>query len=152
MKNLRDFDHYRMTRAAVRELWGWEGDETCGAFEIPSPIDRAMLRVIASTEGGWDHVSVSRQNRCPNWTEMEHVAALFFRADEAAMQLHVPASDHVNMHPYCLHWWRPQGIAIPRPPAIFVGVGGAPARDADDALARIKAAGLRLPTPPEPMP
>jgi hypothetical protein len=79
---------------------------------------------------------------------MAFVKRLFFRDDETAMQLHVPASDHVNQHPYCLHLWRPQAdeeIAaeraeweragepwpygdlrspggIPRPPAVFVGV------------------------------
>jgi hypothetical protein len=95
--------------------------------------------VIASAEGGWDHVSVSRKNRCPNWQEMEHIARLFFRDHEEAMQLHVPASDHVNMHPNCLHWWRPTDCEIPRPPAIFVGIGGQPARNQAEALARLKA-------------
>jgi len=70
----------------------------------------------------WDHVSVSRANRCPNWPEMEHVKRLFFQDTETAMQLHVPAADHINNHPYCLHLWRPHGVEIPRPPAIFVGV------------------------------
>lgn len=105
----------------VLSLWGWEGDETCGAFLIPSCIDRQPLKVIASSGEGWDHVSVSRQNRCPNWQEMEQIAALFFKDDECAFQLHVPRNDHINMHPFCLHWWRPLDQEIPRPPAIMVG-------------------------------
>ena len=83
-------------------------------------MDGALLLVIASNDAGWDHVSVSRRNRCPNWTEMEHVAGLFFRDDEVAMQLHLPRTDHINVHPHCLHWWRPHDQPIPRPPAIFV--------------------------------
>jgi len=65
------------------------------------------MRVMASAGMGWDHVSISRQNRCPNWPEMEHIKRLFFRDDETAMQLHVPPSDHISIHPYCLHLWRP---------------------------------------------
>lgn len=49
------------------------GDETCGSFVVPSPIDGADMRVIASTGEGWDHVSVSRTKRCPNWPELEFV-------------------------------------------------------------------------------
>jgi hypothetical protein len=122
----------------IRELYGWEGDATCGVFHIRSPIDGAPLLVVASGEGGWDHVSVSRKNRCPNWQEMEHVARLFYDEDEVAMQLHVPASDHVNNHPTSLHWWRPTRGEIPRPPSIFVGIGSAPLRNRADAMARLK--------------
>lgn len=121
MRNLSLLDIYRYSGPDIMALWGWAGDETCGCFHLPSPVDQAPMRVIASSEGGWDHVSVSRRNRCPNWTEMEHVKRLFFRDDETAMQLHVPPADHINCHPYCLHLWRPQGIEIPRPPAIMVG-------------------------------
>lgn len=99
---------------------GW-GDETCGFFVLPSPIDGAQLRVIASHGGDFDHVSVSRAKRCPNHPEMEFVRKTFFKADEVAMQLGVPDSDHVNFMPYCLHWWRPQLVEIPRPPAWMVG-------------------------------
>lgn len=122
MRNLRLLDACRITGPAVVSIYGSEGDETCGAFRVPSPTDGATMVVIASSEGGWDHVSVSRRNRCPNWAEMEHVKRLFFREDETAMQLHVPPGDHINCHPYCLHLWRPQNAEIPRPPAIFVGL------------------------------
>jgi len=120
MKNLRLLDTYRDCSRQVLEHFGGFGDETCGTFLLPSPIDKAGMRIIASADGGWDHVSVSRANRCPNWPEMEHVKRLFFRDDETAMQLHVPPSEHLSLHPHCLHLWRPQAAEIPRPPAIFV--------------------------------
>lgn len=119
MKDLHELDAYRVRGRAVIELYGC--DAASGAFVVPSPIDRAPMVVVASADLGWDHVSVSRKNRVPNWAEMEHIAALFFRPDETAMQLHVPAADHINQHPNCLHWWRPLNQEIPRPPAIFVG-------------------------------
>lgn len=125
MRDLRALDQYRDRSPAIIALWGWAGDGTCGAFWLKSPIDRADLKVIASSAEGWDHVSVSRKNRCPNWAEMEHVKRLFFRDDEAAMQLHVPADDHINNHPYCLHLWRPHASEIPRPPGWMVGLKSA---------------------------
>lgn len=124
MRNLRLLDAYRDVSQAVLLRFGSVGDETCGAFFVPSPSDKGAMRVIASSGDGWEHVSVSRPNRCPNWIEMEHVKRLFFGDDETAMQLHVPPADHISFHPYCLHLWRPIGVAIPRPPAYMVGPSG----------------------------
>ncbi len=123
MKNLLapPTQQYRDGSRRVLELYGSPGDHSCGVFNVPSPIDGAELHVLASSGDGWDHVSVSRKNRCPNWTEMEHVKRLFFADDECAMQLHVPSSQHINLHPYCLHLWRPLETAIPRPPGWMVG-------------------------------
>ena len=96
------------------------GDDTCGAFMVPNGNGQ-NLRVIAASGMGWDHVSVSLQDRCPTWDEMELVKRLFFKPTETAMQLHVPPSEHVNVHPHCLHLWRPLRGEIPRPPSIMVG-------------------------------
>ena len=78
------------------------------------------LRIIASDGGGWDHVSVSLSDRCPTWEEMERVKRAFFRDNETAVQYHVPLSDRINNHTNCLHLWRPQSAALPRPPKEFV--------------------------------
>jgi hypothetical protein len=117
MRNLRLLDIYRLDCTATH---GSSGDERSGAFRIESPIDGGVLHVIASNGGGWDHVSVSRVNRCPNWPEMSYVKELFF-GDVTVMQLHVPADDHIDCHPHCLHLWRPHDQEIPRPPAWMVG-------------------------------
>ena len=117
MIDLTALDRYRQS---AKNIWGWAGDGTCGAFAIPSKIDGQPLVVIASSEGDWDHVSVSRRNRCPNWAEMEQIALMFFRPEETAIQFHIPPTDHINTHPNCLHWWRPQQADLPRPPSIFV--------------------------------
>ena len=122
MRDLNTLNRFRRTDRHVIENCGWAGGGTEGIFMIPSPIDKALIMVVASNGAGWDHVSVSRPNRCPNWPEMELIAGLFFKDDETAMQLHVPATDHVNNHPFCLHWWRPHEVEIPRPDAILVGV------------------------------
>src|SRR5580765_4301097 len=86
------------------------------------PYRGVTLKVIASDGEGWDHVSVSLKHRTPTWDELEFIRALFFRDDETVMQLHVPREDHVNVHPFCLHLWRPNdGREIPRPRALLVG-------------------------------
>lgn len=121
MKNLYLLDIYRSQRPHIIEHYGWAGDDTCGVFYIPSPIDNEPMTVVASSGLGWDHVSVSRRNRCPNWPEMDHIKKMFFKDDETAFQLHVPPKDHINVHNYCLHLWRPQNEVIPMPPKEMVG-------------------------------
>jgi hypothetical protein len=80
------------------------------------------LRVICSDKLGWEHVSVSRQDRCPLWDEMCAVKELFWDHEDTVMQLHVPRSSWISNHPNCLHMWRPLDLEIPRPPDIFVGI------------------------------
>lgn len=91
-----------------------------GVFRVPGPNGR-VLHVLASVGMGWEHVSVSLPTRCPNWPEMSFVKDLFWGEDECVMELHVPKSDHVNCHEYCLHLWKPLVGEIPRPDAILVG-------------------------------
>ncbi len=67
-----------------------------GAFALIRGL--ATLRAIASTGMGWDHVSVSLEDRCPTWDEMCWIKKLFFEPDECCMQLHPPESDYVNFH------------------------------------------------------
>ena len=117
MKNLRELDAYRI--AGNDEI----DPEAEGAFHVPSPATASELLVIASTSGGWDHVSVSLPNRCPNWYEMSLVHRTFFRDNEVAMQLHVPPREHINQHEHCLHLWRPnEGVLIPLPDPAMVGL------------------------------
>lgn len=98
-----------------------EKDGNNGVFIIKK--NDHVLRVIASDSMGWDHVSVSLASRCPTWEEMCFVKDLFFDDDEMVIQYHMPACKHINIHPYCLHLWKPNdGRFIPTPPSIMVGV------------------------------
>lgn len=126
MKNLHELDKFRDCSPEIIKFFGNAGDHKAGAFWVPSKIDGKPIRVIASSGMGWDHVSASRRKRAPNWLEMDAIKRLFFKDDEVAFQLHVPPTDHINHHPYCLHIWRPHGIEIPRPPAYMVGPIGSP--------------------------
>lgn len=120
MINLLKLNKYRDVSPEIIDLYGHAGDHSCGAFWFPSPIDQKPMRVIASCGEGWDHVSVSRQNRCPNWIEMDRVKRSFFKEHEVCMQLHVAEKDHISVCHNCLHIWRPHDTEIPLPPSIMV--------------------------------
>ena len=77
--------------------------------------------VVFSWGGGWDHVSVSFSNRCPDWEEMSELKRLFFLPEETAWEYHPAESEYVNNHPYCLHIWRCQQPGMPTPPSWMVG-------------------------------
>lgn len=92
----------------------------CGAFDIKLKHSQRVF-VIASDGLQWEHVSVSRRDRCPTWDEMCQVKAIFWDDEDCVMQLHPPKSDWVNNHSFCLHLWRPLDAEIPLPPSMMVG-------------------------------
>jgi hypothetical protein len=94
-----------------------------GAFMLTSPKG-SVLKIVSSgtdIETGWEHVSVSLDNRCPNWPEMCWVKDLFWEKYEMVVQYHPPESEYVNHHPYCLHMWRHVNLPFPMPPSLLVG-------------------------------
>jgi hypothetical protein len=122
MKDLRELDRYRSAIDEARVLRGQPNlsPSTGGVFRIRLKTSSSPFLIIVSNTEGWDHVSVSLPTRCPTWDEMEFIKRKFFRDDETVMQLHVAVADHRSFHPYCLHLWRPQNIAIPLPPGNMV--------------------------------
>jgi len=114
------FDQWRDRSAAVIRLYGSAGDHTCGVFNMPPLTGDYMIRIIASSGEGWDHVSASLPNRCPTWDEMSAVKRAFFRRNEWAMELHPPQAENLSMHNFCLHLWRCQFADIPLPPSYMV--------------------------------
>lgn len=128
MIDLRTLDKFRVRLEHV----GWAGDANHGAFAFRSRAHGEVLRCIATTGYGWDHVSVSLHGvkRCPTWLDMKQVHRTFWPPHEAAMQYHAPEADYVDGengsgHPYCLHLWRPYAIeivgSIPVPPKFMIG-------------------------------
>lgn len=91
-----------------------------GAFMLKLAHAQTLF-AIASDQWGWEHVSVSRRDRCPTWDEMCQVKALFWDGDDCVVQYHPPASEYVNQHPNCLHLWRKIEHDFPLPPSIMVG-------------------------------
>jgi hypothetical protein len=63
-------------------------------------------------------------DRCPTWEEMCQINDMFWDKTDCVVQFHPPESEYVNNHPYCLHLWKPIGIALPMPDSILVGYAG----------------------------
>ena len=109
-------------------MWSATGDRF-GCFSLWR--NGKDMHIIASDGTGWreeglpgiawEHVSVSMSNRTPSWDDMCAVKDLFWRDDEAVMQLHPAKINYVNFHKHCLHLWAPIGIDIPVPPSLTVG-------------------------------
>jgi len=49
------------------------------------------------------------------------VKDIFFADDECVVQYHPAKEDYVNVYPYALHMWKPQGQAVPMPPKYMIG-------------------------------
>lgn len=113
--------------------WGSPTGALYGAFLVKLRPGGPAFKVIASSGEGWDHVSISLPGRCPTWSEMSAFKDLFFEPEDAVMQLHPPVSDYVNLHPFCLHLWRPLEAEIPLPPSWMVGPKGSEAKKAAGA-------------------
>jgi hypothetical protein len=123
MKNLysKEVNRFRRMSPDIIDLYGSWGNEREGVFDVPCGHMSGHLKVIASNDGGWDHVSASLPDRCPTWDEMNMLKDLFFMPHELVVQFHPPKAMYINHHPYTLHLWRPHKQDIQLPPSWMVG-------------------------------
>lgn len=120
MKNL-DYLNYCRQRGKEKELYGINGDNHNGVFRVF--VEGKGYNVIASNGGGWDHVSVTPTNTkrgCPSWETMCAIKDMFFEKHETVIEYHPEEENYINVHPCCLHLWRPQNHSIPMPPQFMV--------------------------------
>lgn len=103
-------------------------------------IDRVDMSFVASWGGGWDHVSVAplRLKNMPTWDMMCKVKNVFFKPDEAVIQIHPPEDQYVNNKANCLHLWRCRYKDMVLPPSCFVGIRKG--QTAEELMKEIKAA------------
>lgn len=109
-----------------------DSDGFMGAFEVTT--DKGVVLTVVVSDGSdwrdcglpgkpWEHVSVSTLSRCPTWEEMDFVKRMFWRDDETVLQFHVPRSEHISYHNYCLHLWKPP-YEVQLPPSQTVAPEG----------------------------
>lgn len=80
-----------------------------------------IYRIQASDGFGWEHCSITLdKKRTADWEELCMIKDMFWGETDCVVQYHPPKADHVNIHPYCLHLFRPVGGKIPRPPSIMI--------------------------------
>jgi hypothetical protein len=138
MFNTRQVEPYRVRYGPMgsTESFGCNGQfvlpvRTLKRADQPSRLELARgavalrdawrLNVQISDQLGWEHLSCSTPTRCPTWDEMAFVAGLFWDKEDTLIQYRPPLSDYINVHQFCLHWFRPIGIDIPIPPSILIG-------------------------------
>lgn len=108
----------------LKGSYGSSPGKPYGAFTVIGPNSQSLA--IVASDGNdpiakeWEHVSVSLAHRCPNWQEMSFVKDLFWNEDETVVQFHPGKTDHINIHPNCLHLWKWCGGEFPMPPKILV--------------------------------
>ena len=100
-------------------------------------IEHIDMSFVASWGGGWDHVSVApiKSRITPDWEMMCKVKDIFFKPDEAVIQIHPPKDEYVNNMPNCLHLWRANDKDMLLPPSFMVGYR--PGQTADELKAEI---------------
>lgn len=98
---------------------GWREDkDLCPREQGRAFIHRDGLVVMVSVavyDDGrwWHHVSMSRAKRMPTYDDMTRVKKLFLGGDAWAVQVFPKASEHVNIHPYCLHLFSTTDPVLP---------------------------------------
>ena len=78
--------------------------------------------VVWTTEGGWDHVSVSPYDPdiTPSWDDMCRLKDMFFDEDETVIQFHPSKKEYVNIMKNCLHLWKPNQYNLALPPSASI--------------------------------
>ena len=92
--------------------------------EFTEPVSLKRYYVIFTSSLGWEHASVSQNNKTPTWDIMCRVKDIFWNDDECCVEYHPKKEDYVNMHEHCLHIWKPIGVELPTPPSIMIGLKG----------------------------
>lgn len=90
----------------------WVSEGLCGAGWLYRRRGALTVIVSAHVENDkklWLHVSSSRPDRIPNYTEMCEVKRVFVGAERLAISVYAPESEHYNAHTFCLHLWAPIG-------------------------------------------
>lgn len=105
-------------------------------------INNKWLNFIFSYQMGWEHLSVSMPSKTPTWDQMCMMKDIFWNKDEACVQYHPKEEDYVNMHPHCLHIWRPTEQELPTPPHILVGFKDEEEKQAFLQMAKIFGVGV----------
>lgn len=70
-------------------------------------VSGKWLNFMFSIQMGWEHLSVSMPSKTPSWDQMCVMKDIFFEDEEECFEYHPKKSEYVNIHPHCLHIWRP---------------------------------------------
>lgn len=93
-----------LVEALPRE-WKTRATEPDGAAFLRRDGLRVVVSVARHDGKRWIHASASRPKEVPSYDDLKELHARFCGAERKAIQVFAPASEHVNIHPNCLHLW-----------------------------------------------
>lgn len=65
-----------------------------------------ILSVLKYSDGkNWAHLSVAGRVGLPSYRTICEMKEIFIGRDKKAISILAPESEHVNVHPNCLHLW-----------------------------------------------
>lgn len=98
--------------STLPEEWRYEGYNNSGSlFRRRGGVTVISSAHIERDQKLWLHVSASRRDRVPNYSEMCEVKRVFIGAGRMAIAIYPAEDEHFNLHPFCLHLWAPIGHA-----------------------------------------
>jgi hypothetical protein len=99
----------RVFAALDPRLWALvmeRGDGQCWDARGPERNLRVIWSIATELDGrAWLHVSVSRPDRLPSYSDMQRVQTLFVGIDRTAYSVWPRRDRHINLHEHCLHLW-----------------------------------------------
>ncbi len=91
MRDLTELDEYRLKDTKLISISFFSEDpKTNGVFRVRLKCSYRWYNVIATSGGGWDHVSVNpyHHTRTPTWDEMCEIKDMFFLPEEEVVEFH----------------------------------------------------------------
>lgn len=94
-------------------LAAWRELATQSIYDMPCRVYESTfgLKVLVTAEdrgpetGVWLHVSLSRRNKLPSWSDVREVKDIFIGRERCAMHMIPPEEFYINLHPHTLHLW-----------------------------------------------
>lgn len=101
MKDLRTLNPCRVRNPFMEVMLNLDNPRNSGAFEFKR--DGAFMYVIASIDGGREHVSASFNHKMPTEQDMEWLKRKFFKPEELEAVYEGPAG---MIEAHTRHLWR----------------------------------------------
>lgn len=101
MKDLRELNPYRVKNPFIEAVLSLSNPQSSGIFEFEK--DGSFMYVIASIDGGREHVSASFADKTPSEQDMEWLGKQFFKLEELEMVYEGPTG---MQEAHVRHLWR----------------------------------------------
>jgi len=99
----------RIHQAGAKLPPGWElltaSEDGAMYRNLKKGIQAIYSSAIEKDGRWWMHVSVSKRSGMPTYADLAYIKKHFIGDELKAIQVFAPMTEHVNIHPRCLHLW-----------------------------------------------